>query len=326
VRARDAGNLSQGHAVGRTSRKVGGPRTIFSGRRGVDWVAGLLGGLLGGVLASFFGAVLAPEIRAESPSAQASPRSVLLATTTSIRDSGLLDVLLPIFSAQTGIRVQAVAVGTGAALRMGAEGNADLLLTHAPEAENALVASQAVSRRVEIMQNYFVIAGPPEDPAGVAASASAVEALARIHARELPFVSRGDDSGTHKREAALFRDAGVDPDARWPGLTRTGSGMGISLQVAGQRKAYILSDIGTFLAFRERAGLVALSHPEPDLLNVYSVLLVNPLRFPRVRAKEAGALAAFFQSEIAREAMREFGSAQFGRPLFRPLAAQLSSP
>ena len=176
------------------------------------------------------------------------------------------------------------------------------------------------------MQNYFVIAGPPEDPAGVAASASAVEALALIRARDLPFVSRGDDSGTHKREVALFRDAGVDPDARWPGLTRTGSGMGISLQVAGQCKAYILSDIGTFLAFRNRAGLVALSHPEPDLRNVYSVLPVNPLRFPRVRAKEAGALVAFFQSEIARETMREFGNAQFGRPLFRPLAAQPTRP
>ena len=256
---------------------------------------------------------------------EAPPRSVLLATTTSVRDSGLLDTLLPIFTEQTGISVQAVAVGTGAALRMGAEGNADILLTHAPEAENALVAGGAVSKRVEIMENYFVIAGPSEDPAGVAESARAVDALAAIYAMKLPFVSRADDSGTHKREVALFRGAGVDPEARWPGLTRTGSGMGISLQVAGQRKAYILSDIGTFLAFRDRTGLVALSHPEPGLRNVYSVLLVNPKPFPRVRAGEAERLAAFFRSKTAQENMGEFGKAKFGRPLFRPLVRPLTA-
>ena len=262
------------------------------------------------------------EPRAEDPA----PRSVLLATTTSVRDSGLLNTLLPIFTEQTGISVQAVAVGTGAALRMGAEGNADILLTHAPEAENALLAGGAVSKRVEIMENYFVIAGPSEDPARVAESARAVDALARIYAMESPFVSRGDDSGTHKREVALFRAAGVDPEARWPGLTRTGSGMGISLQVAGQRKAYILSDIGTFLAFRERTGLVALSRPEPGLRNIYSVLLVDPERFPRVRAGDAERLALFFQSKIAQKSLEEFGKEKLGRPLFRPLTAYESAP
>ena len=251
---------------------------------------------------------------------EANPRSLLLATTTSVRDSGLLDELLPIFRERTGIAVQAVAVGTGAALRMGAEGNADILLTHAPQAEEALLETGALARRVEIMENYFVIAGPPEDPARVVEAASAEVALARIHAMRLPFVSRGDDSGTHKREKALFAKAGVDPDTRWPGLTRTGSGMGISLQVAGQRKAYILSDIGTFLAFRERVDLVVLSRPEPGLRNVYSVLLVNPERFPRVRSEEAAQFAGFLQGNEAREVMRGFGKEAFGRALFEPLA------
>ena len=249
--------------------------------------------------------------------ADETPRSVLLATTTSVQDSGLLEVLLPAFTRETGIPVRAVAVGTGAALRMGAEGNADLLLTHAPEAEVALLRDGALSRREIIMENYFVLAGPAGDPAGVRTSAGVIEALGRIHSRQLPLVSRADDSGTHKREVALIREAGLDPDARWPGLTRTGSGMGISLQVAGQRNAYILSDMGTFLAFRDRTGLVALSRQEASLRNVYSVLTVNPDRFPRVRVAEARRLATFFQSESARAIIREFGTLRFGRPLFQ---------
>ena len=258
---------------------------------------------------------------ATSARAEDSPRSVLLATTTSVQDSGLLDVLLPVFREQTGIRVQAVAVGTGAALRMGTEGNADLLLTHAPEAEKTLLREGVVSERVEIMENYFVLAGPSDDPAGVAQASGVKEALRAIRDQEQPFVSRGDDSGTHKREKALFRDAGIDPDLRWPGLTRTGSGMGISLQVAGQREAYILSDMGTFLAFQARTGLVALSRREPALRNVYAVLIVNPERFSGVRVKEARKLASFLQGAAAREVMGQFGTERFGRPLFEPLAS-----
>ena len=256
--------------------------------------------------------------------AEPTGRSVLLATTTSVQDSGLLDALLPVFTQESGIRVQAVAVGTGAALRMGAEGNADLLLTHAPGAEATLVRQGVIAERVEIMQNYFVLAGPADDPGNVAGSTSVVQALARIHAAGLPFVSRADDSGTHKREVALFRDAGVDPEARWPGLTRTGSAMGISLEIAGQRRAYILSDIGTFLAFQDRVELAPLSGEEPGLRNVYSVLRVDPQRFPRVHASEAKALADFLQSEPARAIMRGFGVEKFGRPLFQPLAAPVA--
>lgn len=249
----------------------------------------------------------------------AEERTLLLATTTSVEDSGLLDALLPAFTEESGIRVRAVAVGTGAALRLGAEGNADALLTHAPEAEKKLVESGAVDRRVEIMENHFVLAGPKADPAGARKAGSVVDALRAIHASGAPFVSRSDDSGTHKREVALFRSAGLDPDATWPGLTRTGAGMGLSLEVAGQKQAYILSDIGTYLAFRDRTGLVVLSGQEASLRNVYSVMRVNPERFPRVHAAEADALIAWLTRPDTRARIAQFGKERFGRALFVPL-------
>ncbi|MDG2049966.1 MAG: substrate-binding domain-containing protein [Myxococcota bacterium] len=245
--------------------------------------------------------------------------SLLLATTTSVQDSGLLAALLPSFTRQTGIRVQTVAVGTGAALRMGAEGNADVLLTHAPRAEKALVESGAVDERVEIMENYFVLAAPPSDPAGLRASSSVEEMLRRVVAEQATFVSRGDDSGTHKKEIALFEAAGLDPSASWPGLTRTGSGMGLSLQIAGQKQAYILSDVGTFLAFQERTGLISISGQEACLRNTYSILRVNPKRFPRAHASEASALIAYLQAPETQEEIARFGTERFGRPLFTPL-------
>ena len=204
---------------------------------------------------------------AASPAAVSEPaetESLLLATTTSVRDSGLLDELLPVFEKSSGIRVRVVAVGTGAALRMGGQGNADLLLTHAPPGEQALVASAAVLSRQPFMENDFVLVGPPEDPAGVRAADSPAEAYRRIEASGSPYVSRGDDSGTHRRERALLRAAGLPEDAAFPGVMRTGAGMGITLQVAGERRAYALSDIGTFLAFRERTGLKALSSSSPS--------------------------------------------------------------
>ena len=245
--------------------------------------------------------------------------SVLLATTTSVRDSGLLDALLPTFSERTGIRVRVVAVGTGAALRLGAEGNADLLLTHAPQAEEELVSSGAAASRKPFMENHFVLGGPPEDPAGVRQAASPEEAFRRIAAAQAPYASRADDSGTHKREKALLEAAGLDPAGGWPGFARTGSGMALTLQVAGERRAYVLSDAGTFLAFQEHSGLVALSQPVPALRNVYALLRVSPERFPRVRAEGARKLEAFFLERATQERIAGFGRERFGRPLFRPL-------
>lgn len=268
----------------------------------------------------WFTALLAAGLLAALPAV--AEEQILLATTTSVRDSGLLDTLLPDFRERTGIRVRVVAVGSGAALRMGAEGNADVLITHAPPAEEELVASGAALARRPFMENHFTIAGPPEDPAGVREAGSAAEALRRIAAKPAPFVSRGDDSGTHRREKALFAAAGLDADQRWEGFTRTGAGMGITLQVAGERRAYVLSDIGTFLAFRERIGLVELSKPSDELRNVYSVLRIDPQRFEgRIHAAGAERFEAFLFEADTQRRIGEFGRERYGRSLFRPLAA-----
>jgi len=235
---------------------------------------------------------------------------LILATTTSVRDTGLLDALLPRFEAESGVKVKALAVGSGAALRMGADGNADVLVTHAPEGEEELLRAGKVSSREPFMENYFVLAGPPEDPAGARKAATAPQAMRGIAEAPAPYASRGDDSGTHQREQALLREAGLDPAGGWPGFVRTGSGMGQTLLVAGEKRAYVLSDVATFLAFRERSGLVSLSKREPSLRNVYSVLVVKPAG----RALADFLLAGSTQREIA-----EFGRERYGAPLFTPL-------
>jgi tungstate transport system substrate-binding protein len=246
---------------------------------------------------------------------------VLLATTTSVRDSGLLDALLPLFSEQTGIEVRTVAVGSGAALRMGADGNADLLLTHAPSGEQELVAKGAAAERLPFMENHFVIAGPAEDPAGIGQAATAAEAMRRIADSGAAFVSRGDDSGTHRKERALFDAAGVGADPSWPNLAKTGAGMGITLQVAGERRAYVLSDLGTFLAFRERIDLEPLSKPTDDLRNVYSLLPIRADRFDgRIHSAPASRLVEFMLSAETQRRIAAFGRDRFGRPLFVPIS------
>jgi tungstate transport system substrate-binding protein len=254
------------------------------------------------------------------------PKSLILATTTSVRDSGLLDVLLPRFTQETGIEVRVIAVGTGAALRMGREGNADVLLTHAPAAEQALVDDGVVRRRTPFMENFFVIAGPDADPADVRRSASPEEAIRLIAEAKAPWVSRSDDSGTHKREVSLFRAAGIDPEADREGLVRTGSGMGLSLQVAGERRSYILSDIGTFLAFRERIDLVALSKPAESLRNVYSILQLDGSRFERPLSSEgAEALERHLVDPAVQAEIGAFGRERFGRPLFTPTSSEAAA-
>jgi len=244
---------------------------------------------------------------------------LLLVTTTSVRDTGLLGALLLVFEEQTGVRAQVIAVGSGAALRMGLDGNADVLLTHAPEGEKKLVASGAAVSRTPIMENYFVIAGPPKDPAGVRDASSPADAIRQIADSSARFASRGDDSGTHRREVALFEEAGLDPEARWSGFLSSGAGMGQTLQIAGEMRAYVLSDIGTFLAFRERIELESLSKPAPSLRNVYSVLRVNPNRLDPVRAKRAEQFETFMLDPETQRQIADFGRERFGRPLFEPL-------
>jgi tungstate transport system substrate-binding protein len=282
----------------RTSRRVARVRTLCAG------------------LAFVLALASAAQTTAES-----SP-SLLLATTTSVRDSGLLDAILLDFTKQTGIQVRVIAVGTGAALRMGREGNADLLLTHAPSAEQVLVDDGIVRRRTPFMENHFVIAGPKEDPAGIAAAPTPEAALRAIASKQAGWVSRADDSGTYKREVSLWKSAGLSADAKWTGFLRTGSGMGQSLQVAGEKRAYILSDIGTFLAFEKRVDLVALSKPADSLRNVYSLLQLDASKFDHPLATEsAEALERYFLAPSTLARIGEFGRDRYRRALFEPLAS-----
>lgn len=242
--------------------------------------------------------------------------SLTLATTTSARDSGLLDALLPRFRAQSGIEVKVVAVGTGQALELGRRGDADVLLVHAPDAEKRFVeAGYGVGRR-PLMHNDFVIVGPKEDPAGVAGEASAVAALRKIAQAQAPFVSRGDDSGTHKKEKKLWREAGLRPDGPW--YLEAGTGMAATLRVANDKRAYTLTDRGTFLAHRDRLDLKILCEGDPRLRNFYSVMLVNPARHPHVKSEAAGRFIDFLRSPAIQKFIGQFGRERYGEPLFHP--------
>lgn len=243
------------------------------------------------------------------------PGTIILATTTSTYDSGLLDEIVPRFEARTGITVKVIAVGTGAALRMASEGNADAVLVHAPEAEAPYVASgDLVSSRL-VMTNDFVIVGPPDDPASSASAPDLPAALAAI-AADGRFVSRGDDSGTHKRELALWAGAGIDPAA----LPReeTGQGMGATLTIASERRAYTLTDRATYLALREALDLAVLVEGDAGLLNVYHVHVVNPDRHEGVAAEQAEAFAAFLLEPETQALIGRFRAEEFGRSLFTP--------
>lgn len=262
---------------------------------------------------TFFGA---------EPGAAEAKRKLLIATTTSLQESGLFDAILPAFSNQSGYSLQIVAVGSGAAIEMGRKGDADVVIAHSPAAEEALVAEGIARSRTAIMENHFVLVGPPEDPAGVARTKTPEEAFGRIFRLRPPFVSRADESGTHAKEKALFTAAGADPAARWPGYLQTGSGMGPSLQVAGEKRAYILSDLGTHLAFRERTGLVVLSKKSPSLRNVYSILQLDSTRFERpIEIEGAKALERYLLSPAVQEKIAAFGRDRFGESLFTPLPA-----
>jgi tungstate transport system substrate-binding protein len=241
----------------------------------------------------------------------------ILATTTSTQDSGLLDVLVPEFEEESGYDVKIIAVGTGEALAMGERGDADVLLVHAPSSEKPLVESGAAIDRRLVMHNDFIIVGPENDPAGVEGMTSAVEAFAAIYDAGATFISRGDDSGTHKREVSLWEEAGLDPEGEsW--YEQSGQGMGATLQIANQKDAYTLSDRGTYLAQKKNLDLVVLVEGDPLLLNVYSVMQVNPERFDLVNGPGGQAFAEFMVSDGAQEIIRDFGVEEFGQPLFIP--------
>jgi tungstate transport system substrate-binding protein len=248
--------------------------------------------------------------------ASAEHKPVVLATTTSVNDSGLLEVLMPDFERVSGYGVKTIAVGTGKALAMGERGEADVLLVHAPASERELLSRGAVSERSVVMHNYFALAGPPEDLAGIRGMKSAVDAVRRIAGTQSTFVSRGDDSGTHKMEQSLWSSAGQDPSGNW--YLESGQGMGATLVIASEKQAYTLTDLGTYLAFKQQLRLEVLVPDSPSLLNVYSVLVVNPNRFPQANAAGAQAFARYLLSARAQQLIREFGVARFGAPLFIP--------
>jgi len=248
-------------------------------------------------------------------------KTIILATTTSTQDSGLLDVLLPIFEKKTGYFVKTIAVGSGQAMAMGQKGEADVLLVHSPAAEKKFVAEGfGINRRI-IMHNDFVIVGPPEDPVKIKGIKSAPEVFKKIASANALFMSRGDNSGTHAKEKAIWSATGINPEKeKW--YQQTGLGMGQTLNVAAEKKGYTLTDRGTYLALKKNLGLDILVEGDAILLNIYHVIEVNPAKWSKVNAAGAKAFADFMVSREAQEVIKTFGVDQFGSPLFFPDAGK----
>jgi len=242
--------------------------------------------------------------------------NLLLVSTTSTQDSGLLDVLLPAFTQKTGYNVQLVAVGSGQALKIGEEGNADVILLHSPAAEKEFVANGfGIDRRL-VMHNDFVLVGTPSDPAKIRGKSPA-DALKEIFISGATFVSRGDDSGTHVKELALWKNAGLDPAGQiW--YLETGQGQGATLSIASEKGGYAITDRGTFLAYKSNVDLEILVEGDPFLLNVYHVITVNPEKWPNVNLEGAQAFADFVTSPEGQNLIGEFGVDKYGQQLFIP--------
>ena len=242
--------------------------------------------------------------------------AIILATTTSTQDSGLLDVLVPRFEKERGIAIKVIAVGSGAALRMAARGDADVILVHAPAAERPYVEAGDLVDGRAVMHNDFVITGPGDDPAGIRALTS-VNDVMRALATRGAFVSRGDDSGTHSQELALWAAAGIDPRSIQR-REETGQGMGATLSIADQRRAYTLTDRGTYLSLRRRLKLAILFQGDASLRNLYHVYAVNPAKNSRIQRDAARTFIDFLVSPPIQQAIADFKRAEYGESLFFP--------
>jgi tungstate transport system substrate-binding protein len=255
------------------------------------------------------------------PSVNAASKTVILATTTSTQDSGLLDVLIPIFEKDTGYFVKTVSVGSGQAMKMGEKGEADVLLVHSPDAEKKIVEQGfAINRRL-VMHNDFIIVGPPADPAKIKTVKSSKEALKKIAAVNALFLSRADNSGTNALEKKLWKSISLNPEGqKW--YQQTGLGMGETLNVTAEKKGYTITDRGTYLALKKTLGLDILVEGDPSLLNIYHVMEVNPAKWPKVNNAGAKAFADFMVSQKAQETIKTFGVKKFGAPLFFPDAGK----
>jgi len=253
---------------------------------------------------------------------QAGERFITVASMTSTQNSGLFDKILPVFEKQTGIKVRVVAVGTGQALRIAQNGDADVLFVHHKPSEIAFVKAGFGVERFDVMYNDFVIIGPKTDPAKLNGIKQGTKAFARIAASGSIFISRGDDSGTHKRERALWRSAKIDPikdSGKW--YQEIGAGMGAALNTASAKNAYTLSDRGTWLSFKNKAGLAIVLESDKNLLNPYGVILVNPKKFAHVKAKDGQTFINWLISERGQKAIADYKIG--GQQLFFPNAQQV---
>ncbi len=263
---------------------------------------------------------------ATQPPAKPKNPNLILATTTSTQDSGLLDVLIPMFEKQTGYSVKVVAVGSGQAMQMGQQGNADVLLVHSPSAETSFMSMQYGKDRFLVMHNDFILVGPASDPAHIKGDASAVDAFRRIAAAKATFISRGDNSGTNAKELALWKTAGVDPVATKPAwYIESGQGMSATLTITSQKAAYTLTDRATFLANKANLKLDILVEKDNSLLNVYHVITVNAGKWPNVNYTGAMAFAKWITSPDVQKVIGEFGVQKYGQQLFVPDAGKSDS-
>ena len=243
-----------------------------------------------------------------------------MSTTTSTDNSGLLDVLLPPFEKTFNVKVDVIAVGTGRALMLGRNGDVDIVFVHDREAEDKFVSDGFGVNRRDVMYNDFIIIGPENDPAHIKGINNAAEVFAKIAKAGAPFISRGDNSGTHKKGKKIWSQAGITPKDVW--YQEVGQGMGAVLKIADEKKAYTLTDRGTYLTFGKKIDLPVLCEGDPVLYNPYGVIAVNPAKYPHVNYLKAMALIGWITSREGQKIIRQFGREKFGRPLFYPMAIE----
>jgi tungstate transport system substrate-binding protein len=283
--------------------------------------AGLL--ILSFILAACTAATpVATEVPVLGPTQPPAPDkpTLILATTTSTQDSGLLDVLVPDFQEKTGYTVKTVAVGSGEAMKMGQECNADVLLVHSPSAEKDFMDNNYGTDRRLVMHNDFIIVGPSSDPAGIKGIATASEAFTKIADTQSPFISRADKSGTNSKELAIWKAVNITPEGDW--YVESGQGMGATLKIASEQGAYTLTDRATYLANKDNLQLENLVEGEKSLLNIYHVIAVNPANCPSVNNAGATAFEDYLVSPNTQALIGSFGTEKFGQPLFTPDAGK----
>lgn len=243
-------------------------------------------------------------------------RTMILATTTSTEDSGLLDILIPAFEKECDVKVKVVAVGSGQAMEMGERGDADVLLVHSRKAEEEFIAKGYGINRKDVMHNEFLIVGPAADPAGIKGTAGAAEAFEKIASANAKFISRADKSGTHSKEKSIWKKAGITPVGEW--YIESGQGMGDTLMMAGEKGAYTLTDEATYLSMRDKLKLMVMVSGDEVLFNPYSVIAVNPEKHPSVNNKAAMKFIEFVIGEKGQSIINNFGKDKYGKSLFTP--------